>query len=177
MFGKNTIFLVENKNKKEEFCVLKLKSLKKTNVIVTKSSRFSIFMVSLGNLFGNIFRFLPTLLDEKENEFKAKKSRVGFFDLLRRWYIKVDANNRIIEIKKRNWFLLRMDEKTYQFKAVRNVQINKHLFGADLAILVFGGKAEALCLPKSKALAIKNLLLSKDWTKPGLGDISIIDSE
>ncbi|MDY0088776.1 MAG: hypothetical protein RBR78_00250 [Flavobacteriaceae bacterium] len=148
-----------------------------TNVIVTKSSRFSIFMVRLGNLIGNIFRHTPWLLGGDESEVELKTSRVGFSDLLRRWHIKVDANNRIIEIKKRTWFLLRKDEKTYQFKAVRNVQIKKHLFGADLAILVFGGKAEALCLPKSKALAIKNLLLSKDWTKPSSIDISIIDSE
>lgn len=150
-----------------------------TNVIKTKSSLFSIFMVSLGNLIGNTFRLLFFFInkDGDTKGFKTKKTRVGFFDLLRPWHIEVDANRRIIEIKKRNWFLLRKDEKTYQFKAVRNVQINKHLFGADLAILVFGGKAEALCLPKSKSLLIKNLLLSKDWTKPGLGDISIIDSE
>ncbi|MGE0636103.1 MAG: hypothetical protein AB7G44_03205 [Bacteroidia bacterium] len=109
---------------------------------------------------------------------KQKLIPVGFTDLIRPWHLIVDIDKKQIVVKKRNWFLIGMDEKTYQFNTVRNVQINNHLFGSNILIQVYAGKAVAYCISKSEAQQIKEVLLNKNWSKSDSVDILIdTDSE
>lgn len=87
--------------------------------------------------------------------------------ILRPWRITVDAGKMQITVMRRNWHLINHDESTYAFKSVRNVKIDRHLFGANLSIKVFGGEAEVFYINKKKAKQIRDLLLEGSWNKGG----------
>jgi hypothetical protein len=160
--------------------------------IETKSTIISILTVALWSWLTFLFRMVFRAVFHSSPESRKQETKwnktgeqdwkkqkllpVGFTDLIRPWHIKVDTEKRIIEIQKRNWFLIGKDEQTFQFRTVRNVYINNHLFGADILIQVYAGKAKVNCISKKKAKDIKELLLSKDWSKPGSVDI-LIDTE
>lgn len=95
--------------------------------------------------------------------------------IIRPWRIKVDCLSRQIEVKRRNWFLIGFDEKTYAFKSVRNVTIDTHLFGANIHVQVYAGKAQAFYIRKRIAKDIKRLLLENDWNKKDLDIIIDMD--
>lgn len=161
--------------------------------ISAKSTISSILMRSIWNWFTFLFKagfsFIGLFLSESEKESNYhnkdiksfKKERkfipVGFTDLLRPWYIQIDFEKRLIELKKRNWFLIGFNHQSFQVKSVRNVHVDNHLFGADISIQVYAGKAVAYSISKSKAKTIKNLLLNNDWLKPGEIDIAISAEE
>jgi|AntRauMFilla1563_2_1112583.scaffolds.fasta_scaffold01564_4 hypothetical protein len=79
--------------------------------------------------------------------------------ILNPWRIEVNALDKQITVKKRNWYLISVDENTFNFGVVRNIVINKHLFGADITIKAYGGSAVCFSIPKRKAIAIRDLLL------------------
>ncbi|WP_196894033.1 hypothetical protein [Aureivirga marina] len=83
--------------------------------------------------------------------------------ILRPWRITVDTEKKLLTVKRRNWHLFSHDEETHAFRSIRNVKIDTHLFGADLSIRVYAGKAEVFYLRKKKAKYIKELLLENDW--------------
>lgn len=64
--------------------------------------------------------------------------RIG--NVLTPWRIEVDAKLKRISIKKRNWYLISVDENAFNFGTVRNIEVDKHLFGADLTIKAMGGQ-------------------------------------
>lgn len=47
-------------------------------------------------------------------------------------------NDRFLEYKKRNWFLISVDTQTYHFQNVIGIDVDKHLFGASLKIITSG---------------------------------------
>lgn len=157
--------------------------------IEAKSTFISLIMRSIWSYTTLIFKIglnmIGSLLSDDKNEQKyfdkkidknlkeKKLIPVGLTDLIRPWRILVDTENRIIEVSKRNWFLIGMNTQTYQFKSVRNIFIDNHLFGADIYIQVYAGKATALSISKQKAKEIKEHLLSQEWTKPGGIDVAI----
>ena len=156
--------------------------------ITAKSSLLSIFMRSVWNWITLIFRFLWRILATSDNASKSARNKdkadwqkhkllpVGFTDLIRPWHITIDSELRHITVQRRNWYLSGMDEHTYQFNTVRNVKVDKHLFGADIFIKVYAGSATAWSLSKKDAIAIKDLLLSKDWSSNSKVDIMVDDA-
>ena len=74
------------------------------------------------------------------------------------WHIIVDFEDQNITLRKRNWFLISVDEKTSSFRFVRDIEIDKHLFGADIKIKLSESYIEANSISKKSANRIKDQL-------------------
>lgn len=85
----------------------------------------------------------------------------GFiFHLLRPWNIIIDFEDLTIIIKKRNWFLIGLDEHIVPFRYIRNIEIDRHLFGASMKIKAYGsGTLIVKAISKRGARRIKNKLI------------------
>lgn len=81
------------------------------------------------------------------------------------WHIIIDLDQETITVKKRNKFLIGVDEQVIAFKYVRNITIDEHFIGADIHIKVVGGTASVYCLSKSDAEKIKEMLLEHNNSK------------
>jgi len=91
--------------------------------------------------------------------------------LLNPWHIIVDFDDEIIKIVKRNWYLIGKDEQILAFRYIRNITIDRHIFGADIHIKIIGGKVSAYSIPKKGAAEIRDVLLKYNKTKKGKGII------
>jgi hypothetical protein len=75
--------------------------------------------------------------------------------------IEIDIPGQILTISKRNYYLIGVDKVSIPIRNVRRVEINRHLFGADLNIKIFGSTdVKAKCLSKKGALGVYHYLLS-----------------
>ena len=63
--------------------------------------------------------------------------------------------------------LIGVDEQVISFRYIRSINVNQHLFGADIHINVVGGSASAYYLTKSDANQIKQMLLNYNQTRKG----------
>ena len=89
-----------------------------------------------------------------------------WWDLLCPWKIDLNSDDNILKVSKRNWFLIGIDEQIVPFRLIRRININTHLFGADVEISVFGsGKLMVYRLSKLDAQEIKNLLIKNNIKK------------
>lgn len=80
-------------------------------------------------------------------------------DVLSPWHIIVDTDDQTITIRKRNKYLIGVDEDTLAFRFIRCVTIDQHLIGADITIQAVGGKLTAKCLDKSDCKKIRQILM------------------
>lgn len=90
-----------------------------------------------------------------------------FEDCYTPWKLILDFNLETITIKKRNWFLIGVNEEVHAFRFIRRMQIDQHVFGSDITIKLFGGSAKIFCLKKSDTEEIKNLLINYNQNKKG----------
>ena len=105
--------------------------------------------------------------------FEASSSATALFmngkgaHVVNPWYIIVDLREETITIRKRNTHLIGVDEQVISFRYIRSINVNQHLFGADIQINVVGGSASAYYLTKSDANQIKQMLLNYNQTRKG----------
>ena len=85
-------------------------------------------------------------------------------DVLSPWQLIVDTNEQTITIRKRNKYLIGVDEDTLAFRFIRRVTVDEHLIGADITIQAVGGKLTAKCLEKSACKRIKKILMDYNKT-------------
>jgi hypothetical protein len=84
-----------------------------------------------------------------------------FLDLLVPYRVNIDTSTKILTISKRNYYFIGIDKTTIPISNVRRVNINRHLFGADLSIKIYGsGDVHAKCLSKRDAINLYNYLTS-----------------
>lgn len=77
--------------------------------------------------------------------------------------VELDILAKTITIFKRNYYFIGVDKTSLPVRNVRRVEINRHLFGADLIIKIFGSKdVTAKCLSKRDSLKIYNFLLANN---------------
>ena len=106
-------------------------------------------------------------------EYKAKSSSLSLFmnleilHIVNPWKITIDLNTEIIEVSKRNWFLIGENKSVIAFRFIRSVTINEHLFGGDIHIKVMGGYASAYYMYKKDLHKIKSMLMEYNQTKRG----------
>ena len=81
-------------------------------------------------------------------------------DILTPWQIEIDTDEQTITVRKRNKYLIGVDEDTLAFRFIRRVVVDEHLIGADITIQAVGGKLTAKCLDKSDCKRIKDLLMN-----------------
>ncbi|MBC8408990.1 MAG: hypothetical protein H8E12_09755 [Rhodobacteraceae bacterium] len=79
--------------------------------------------------------------------------------------MKVNIEENQIVVRKRNWFLIGVDEKYIAFRFIRNITIDEHLFGADLLIKAIGGNVEVFCISKVNARKIREILNNYNRTR------------
>lgn len=88
--------------------------------------------------------------------------------LLTPWKISVDLNNQTITVTKRNWYLISQDRNTIAFRFIRQVYIDKHIFGADLYIKTIGSSILSVYyLSKKDADYIKGEMIIYSTYKSG----------
>lgn len=88
--------------------------------------------------------------------------------ILTPWKIHVDLQAQTITITKRNWYLISQDKNTIAFRFIRQVHVDKHIFGADLHIkTIASGTVSAFYLPKRQADFIKSELITYSSNKQG----------
>ena len=85
-------------------------------------------------------------------------------DVLTPWHIIIDTDEQTITVRKRNKYLIGVDEDTLAFRFIRRVNIDQHLIGADITIQAVGGKLTARCLEKSACKRIKEILMEYNKT-------------
>ena len=85
-------------------------------------------------------------------------------DVLTPWQIIIDTDEQTITVRKRNKYLIGVDEDTLGFRFIRRVNIDQHLIGADITIQAVGGKLTARCLEKSACKRIKEILMEYNKT-------------
>lgn len=85
-------------------------------------------------------------------------------DVLSPWQLIVDTDEQTITIRKRNKYLIGVDEDTLAFRFIRRVTVDQHLIGADITIQAVGGKLTAKCLDKSACKKIKQILMEYNKT-------------
>ena len=90
-----------------------------------------------------------------------------FEDVYTPWKLIIDFNLETLTIKKRNWYLFGVNEEIHAFRFIRRMQIDQHVFGADININLFGGSAKVFCLKKSDTNEIKNRLINYNQDKKG----------
>jgi hypothetical protein len=97
--------------------------------------------------------------------FKSKSTTIGLLakgnleDIFTPTRIIVDTETKKITVRKRNWYLIGVDEDVYAFSSIRHIAINNFLFGADIHIRMYGGQVIIYALSKKDAAEIKNLLI------------------
>lgn len=85
-------------------------------------------------------------------------------DVLSPWQLIVDTDEQTITIRKRNKYLIGVDEDTLAFRFIRRVIVDQHLIGADITIQAVGGKLTAKCLDKSACAKVKKILMEYNKT-------------
>lgn len=80
-------------------------------------------------------------------------------DILTPWQIEIDTDEQTITIRKRNKYLIGVDEDTLAFRFIRRITIDQHLIGADITIKAVGGSLTACGLDKSDCKRIKQILM------------------
>lgn len=85
-------------------------------------------------------------------------------DVLSPWQLIVDTDEQTITIRKRNKYLIGVDEDTLAFRFIRRVTVDQHLIGADITIQAVGGKLTAKCLEKSACAKVKKILMEYNKT-------------
>lgn len=95
-----------------------------------------------------------------KSTFMGLISKGKFAHLWRPWKIEVDIVRKRVNVSKRNWYLINVDEDTFQFGSVRHIQIDNSLFGADLHIKMYSGTASVYAISKRAARQIREMLLN-----------------
>ena len=87
--------------------------------------------------------------------------------VLNPWHISVNFERKTITSKKRNWFLIGFDEEIVPFRYIRRIEVDTHLFGADMLIKVYGsGNLTVKCIRKNAAGSIKEALINYNNKTP-----------
>lgn len=78
----------------------------------------------------------------------------------------MDFDAEVVKVRKRNWYLIGVDENIAPMKFVRRIDIDSHLFGADIALKIYGsGTIEVKSISKRNIEKIKESILKFNDSK------------
>jgi len=104
---------------------------------------------------------------QKGNTLSGKA--LGVRDFIFPYHLSLDSKRKQIELKKRNWFALGVDSKTFNFGQVRNVLIDEHIITASLEVKVYAGNINVHWLRKRDAIKFRDALMSARKLPEGVG--------
>jgi hypothetical protein len=87
--------------------------------------------------------------------------------VLNPWHIIVDTDEETITVRKRNSYLIGVDENIIAFRFIRSIKIDQHLLGSDIHIKAVGGTVSAYYIPKADSKKIKQMLMNYNKAKKG----------
>ncbi len=90
------------------------------------------------------------LSKHKGNTISGEK--IKFYDFITPYHLSLNVEEKYITVKKRNWFLVGVDTKIFNFGQVRNILIDENLILADLKIKVYAGIIECYWFRKKDVL-------------------------
>jgi len=85
--------------------------------------------------------------------------RGQLWDALIPWTVEVDVDHHFITVRKRNWYLIGVDENKFRFNAVRQVEIDQRLFGTDVFIRMYGNSLAIPCIKRRAANELRDLIM------------------
>lgn len=85
--------------------------------------------------------------------------RGQFWNAIIPWTVEVDAANNFITVRKRNWYLIGIDENKFRFTSVRHIEIDQRLFGTDMFIRMYGNSLTIPCLKRKAANRLRDLIM------------------
>jgi hypothetical protein len=97
--------------------------------------------------------------------FKTKSSILALFfngeigHIINPWVLILNFENETITVEKRNWYFIGKDRNVVAFRFIRNIQINEHLFGANVFIKAIGGNVSAKYFPKKDLRKCQDLMI------------------
>ena len=110
----------------------------------------------------SFLRFASLLLYMFFSKAKGKAlsgSPISGVDFFTPYILSVDKEERVIRVTKRNWFLIGVDSKIFNFGQIRNIYIDEHVLTADIQIKVYAGNIECYWFRKRKVQLFKDQLL------------------
>ena len=76
--------------------------------------------------------------------------------------VQLDTDAKTLVIRRRNYYLIGVDRTLIPIRNVRRVEIDTHLFGADIKMKVYGtGNVVAKCIKKRDARKFYDYCLSE----------------
>ena len=87
-------------------------------------------------------------------------SPIRAVDFLFPYVVSLDAVSKQITVEKRNWFLIGVDAKSFNFGQVRNVFIDEHLLTSSVEIKVYAGSITAFWMRKGQSRKLRDALMS-----------------
>ena len=103
-------------------------------------------------------------------DFSGRK--IGFTHFFTPYVLELKPEKQQLIVTKRNWFLLGVDRKSFNYGQIRNVLIDEHLFLGDIEIRVYAGKINCYWMRKKQLRAFESKLLALKRSKY---DLEVID--
>ncbi|RZK45358.1 MAG: hypothetical protein EOO61_00045 [Hymenobacter sp.] len=76
------------------------------------------------------------------------------------WTVEVDTDHHFITVRKRNWYLIGVDENKFKFNSVKHIEIDQRLFGTDMFVRMHGSSLNIPCLKRRAANELRDLIMS-----------------
>jgi|SaaInlStandDraft_1057018.scaffolds.fasta_scaffold46388_2 hypothetical protein len=117
-------------------------------------------MVSVSSSKFRFFSLIAHLVFWKNPGKSLSGHAITWLDFLSPFVVTLDLDKKQLEVQKRNWFLIGVDSKIFNFGQVRNVTVNEHLITASIEIRVYAGKLEAHWFRKKDIQEFKTRLMA-----------------
>ena len=107
-------------------------------------------MVELLRIKSSKLRFIVAIVPYILGNYQGKNingKQLGLLDFFTPFRLELNVNDGKILGCKRNWFLIGVDRKSFNFGQIRNVFINEGFLLGDIEIRVYAGKIRCFYKP------------------------------
>ena len=119
----------------------------------------------------SVFRFLVLVIPFIFNKYRQSDlngNPTGFTHFFTPYFIELIPEKSQLIVSKRNWYLLGVDRKSFNFGQIRNVLIDEHLILGDIEIRVYAGKIKCYWMRKKELKLFEKKLLELKRSYPDL---------
>jgi len=141
----------------------------RVNVAACVALNFN-FMITITSSGLRFFSLLAHILHRNQEGNTLSNKPLSWVDFFFPYHLSLNSNLKQLELKKRNWFGIGVDTKTFNYGQVRNVLIDEHIITASIEIRVYAGRLSAHWLSKSDARRFRDRLM---MAKSGGEDIGM----
>lgn len=117
-------------------------------------------------------RFVVAIIPYILGSYQGKNingKKIGILDFFTPFTLELDINNRRLIVCKRNWFLIGVDRKYFNFGQIRNVLINEGILLSNIEIRVYAGTIRCFWLRKKQLKKFESTLVNINDGKMDIG--------